>query len=89
VDNDYLIVVYLAPIQRLELDVLLGMKERTVKAHVAKLMHKVGVSNRIALSVHAIRYFLVFSPVAASGPNHDRPLPLTQSPYRRASANPQ
>jgi DNA-binding NarL/FixJ family response regulator len=37
----------------------LGMKERTVKAHVAKLMHKVGVTNRIALSVHAIRYSLV------------------------------
>lgn len=37
----------------------LGMKERTVKAHVTKLMHKVGVSNRIALSVHAIRYSLV------------------------------
>jgi len=37
----------------------LGMKERTVKAHVAKLMHKVGISNRIALSVHAVRYSLV------------------------------
>jgi DNA-binding NarL/FixJ family response regulator len=37
----------------------LGMKERTVKAHVAKLMHKLGVRNRIALSVHAIRYSLV------------------------------
>ncbi len=37
----------------------LGLKERTVKAHVARLMHKVGVSNRIALSVHAIRHSLV------------------------------
>jgi DNA-binding NarL/FixJ family response regulator len=37
----------------------LGIKERTVKAYVAKLMHKVGVRNRIALSVHAIRYSLV------------------------------
>lgn len=33
---------------------LLNIEERTVKAHVAKLMRKVGVPNRIALSVHAI-----------------------------------
>jgi DNA-binding NarL/FixJ family response regulator len=33
--------------------------ERTVKAHVAKLMRKVGVKNRIALSVHAINHSLV------------------------------
>jgi DNA-binding NarL/FixJ family response regulator len=32
----------------------LGIQERTVKAHVAKLLRKVGVQNRIALSVHAI-----------------------------------
>jgi len=32
----------------------LGIGERTVKAHVAKLMRKVGVQNRIALSVHAL-----------------------------------
>ena len=31
----------------------------TVKAHVAKLMRKVGVQNRIALSVHAITHSLV------------------------------
>jgi DNA-binding NarL/FixJ family response regulator len=37
----------------------LGIEERTVKAHVAKLMRKVGVQNRIALSVHAIRHSLV------------------------------
>jgi DNA-binding NarL/FixJ family response regulator len=37
----------------------LGIKERTVKAYVARLMHKVGVNNRIALSVHAIRHSLV------------------------------
>jgi DNA-binding NarL/FixJ family response regulator len=36
----------------------LGMKERTVKVHVARLMQKVGVGNRIALSVHAIRHSL-------------------------------
>jgi DNA-binding NarL/FixJ family response regulator len=37
----------------------LGIEERTVKAHVAKLMRKVGVQNRIALSVHAITHQLV------------------------------
>jgi DNA-binding NarL/FixJ family response regulator len=39
----------------------LGIKERTVKAHVTRLMHKVGVNNRVALSVHAIRHSLVSS----------------------------
>ncbi len=39
----------------------LGIEERTVKAHVAKLMRKVGVQNRIALSVHAITHSLVTS----------------------------
>jgi DNA-binding NarL/FixJ family response regulator len=37
----------------------LGIEERTVKAHVAKLMRKVGVKNRIALCVHAIHRSLV------------------------------
>jgi DNA-binding NarL/FixJ family response regulator len=37
----------------------LGIQERTVKAHVAKLMRKVGVHNRIALSVHALTHSLV------------------------------
>jgi len=37
----------------------LGIGERTVKAHVAKLMRKVGVQNRIALSVHALTHSLV------------------------------
>jgi DNA-binding NarL/FixJ family response regulator len=36
----------------------LGIGERTVKAHVAKLMRKVGVQNRIALSVHALTHSL-------------------------------
>jgi len=36
----------------------LGIEERTVKAHVAQLMRKVGVQNRIALSVHAITHSL-------------------------------
>jgi DNA-binding NarL/FixJ family response regulator len=37
----------------------LGIGERTVKAHVAKLMRKVGVQNRVALSVHALTHSLV------------------------------
>lgn len=37
----------------------LGITERTVKAHVAKLMRKVGVQNRISLSVHALTHSLV------------------------------
>ena len=39
-----------------EIAVALGIEERTVKAHVAKLMRKVGVDNRIALSVYAVRH---------------------------------
>ncbi len=42
-----------------EIGVPLGIGERTVKAHVAKLMHKIGVQNRIELSVHAVRHSLV------------------------------
>ena len=37
----------------------LGIGERTVKAHVAKLMRKVGVQNRIALTVYALKHSLV------------------------------
>jgi DNA-binding NarL/FixJ family response regulator len=42
-----------------EIALPLGIEERTVKAHVAKLMRKVGVPNRILLSVHAITHSLV------------------------------
>ena len=42
-----------------EIGAALKIEERTVKAHVAKLMRKVGVQNRIALSVHAITHSLV------------------------------
>ncbi len=45
-----------------EIGAELGIEERTVKAHVAKLMRKVGVENRVALSVHAIRQGLVSAP---------------------------
>ena len=41
----------------------LGIEERTVKSHVAKLMRKVGVQNRISLSVHAIKHSLVSASV--------------------------
>jgi len=44
-----------------EIGQALQIEERTVKAHVAKLMRKVGVQNRIALSVHAITHQLVNS----------------------------
>jgi DNA-binding NarL/FixJ family response regulator len=44
-----------------EIGSALGIEERTVKAHVAKLMRKVGVQNRIALSVHAITHSLVIA----------------------------
>jgi len=37
----------------------LGIEVRTVKAHVSQLMRKVGVQNRIALSVHAITHSLL------------------------------
>ena len=42
-----------------EIAAALGIEERTVKAHVAKLMRKAGVDNRIALSAHAIAHSLV------------------------------
>jgi DNA-binding NarL/FixJ family response regulator len=42
-----------------EIGAPLGIRERTVKSYVAKLMRKVGVQNRIALSIHAITHSLV------------------------------
>jgi DNA-binding NarL/FixJ family response regulator len=42
-----------------EIGAALGIEERTVKAHVAKLIRKVGVQNRLTLSVHAITHSLV------------------------------
>ncbi len=45
-----------------EIGAPLGIGERTVKAHVAKLMRKVGVENRVALTVHAITHSLVSPP---------------------------
>jgi DNA-binding NarL/FixJ family response regulator len=37
----------------------MGIEERTVKAHVAKLLRKVGVQNRIALTMHTINHALL------------------------------
>lgn len=37
----------------------LGLKERTVKAHVAQLLRKIGAPNRIALSVHPLTHTLL------------------------------
>ncbi len=37
----------------------LGLTERTVKAHVAELLRKIGAPNRIALSVHPITHSLL------------------------------
>lgn len=45
----------------------LGIGERTVKAHVSKLMRKIGAQNRIELSVHAIKHSLVSAPKKDKG----------------------
>lgn len=42
-----------------EIGAVLEIEERTVKMHVASLMRKAGVSNRIALSVHALTHSLL------------------------------
>ncbi len=52
----------------------LGIIERTVKAHVGQLLRKVGVSNRIALSVHAVTHSLLHLQ-----PELPRNLPPTQN----------
>jgi DNA-binding NarL/FixJ family response regulator len=40
-----------------EIAVALGIEEGTVKAHISRLMHKVGVDNRTALTVHPSTQF--------------------------------
>ena len=42
-----------------EIGAALGIEERTVKAHIAHLMRKNGVQNRVALSIHAVTHSLV------------------------------
>jgi DNA-binding NarL/FixJ family response regulator len=48
-----------------EIGLSLFIKERTVKAHVSELLRKVGVPNRITLSMHTLTHSLV-SPTLAS-----------------------
>jgi DNA-binding NarL/FixJ family response regulator len=38
----------------------LGIEERTVKAHVSKLLRKLGAKNRISLAIHAVTHAIVF-----------------------------
>ena len=45
-----------------EIAIPLGIEERTVKAHVAKLMRKFGVQNRVMLSIHAVTHSLAGAP---------------------------
>ena len=45
-----------------EIGAPLGIAERTVKAHIAKMMRKIGVHIRIELSVHAVAHSLVSLP---------------------------
>lgn len=45
-----------------EIGAPLGIAERTVKSHIAKMMRKVGVHNRIELSVNAVARSLVTLP---------------------------
>jgi DNA-binding NarL/FixJ family response regulator len=42
-----------------EIAAVLEIEERTIKMHIASLMRKAGVTNRIALSVHALTHSLL------------------------------
>jgi DNA-binding NarL/FixJ family response regulator len=42
-----------------EIGKALGIETRTVKAHVARIMNRAGVQNRIALSVYAIKHSIL------------------------------
>jgi DNA-binding NarL/FixJ family response regulator len=53
-----------------EIGARLGIEERTVKAHVAKLRRKNGVQNRVALSIHAITHSLVSPQRKTEGKRH-------------------
>jgi DNA-binding NarL/FixJ family response regulator len=48
-----------------EIALALGIEVRTVKSYVGRMMRKVGVGNRIALSIHAAKHAL------GSGPDQD------------------
>jgi DNA-binding NarL/FixJ family response regulator len=66
----------------------LGIEVRTVKAHVAKLMRKVGVHNRIALSIHAITHSLVAGYAFESSTQQDSdPVARSVSTKQRDAGN--
>jgi DNA-binding CsgD family transcriptional regulator len=51
----------------------LGIEERTVKAHVGRLMRKTGVDNRIELTMRAMNRTLPLNKAANRGDNpHER-----------------
>jgi len=56
-----------------EIGAPLGIEERTVKAHIARMLRKIGVQNRIALSVYAITHSLVSRQPPRSGSATDMP----------------
>lgn len=64
-EQQVLELVLLAKSNR-EIAVQLGIEERTVKAHVGRLMKKLGTDNRIALSIQAVHRELVSPPSARS-----------------------
>jgi DNA-binding NarL/FixJ family response regulator len=49
-----------------EIGAQLGIVEYTVKAHIARMMSKLGMRSRIELSVHAIAHSLVSLPANLS-----------------------
>jgi regulatory LuxR family protein len=68
-----------------QIGVPLGIEVRTVKAHVAKLMRKVGVRNRIALATYAMSHSLVSSGQIGQDPTQQlldtsRPVHLRAAP---------
>jgi DNA-binding NarL/FixJ family response regulator len=54
-----------------QIGVPLGIEVRTVKAHMAKLMRKVGVRSRIALATYAMSHSLVSSGQIGQHPTVD------------------
>jgi DNA-binding NarL/FixJ family response regulator len=45
-----------------------GIRERTVKQHLANMFDKVGVSNRLELALFALQEQIVVAPDGAGGP---------------------
>jgi DNA-binding NarL/FixJ family response regulator len=59
----------------------LGIEERTVKAHVGRLMRKTGAENRIDLSMRALNGLFPRKPVSATV----NPLSAALSPLTKGS----